>query len=267
MRRSKSSYVIQAVANGLKLLEEFGGPDAELGVTELSNRIGLHKNNVFRLLATLEEQGYVEQCTQSERYRLGRSCLRLGQAFLETRSLPRFARPLLVRLAEETGESAHLGVLSGHDVVHLDGEQADQLVATKLRTGQKLAAHCTALGKVLLAGKSAAALAQLDKERVRAGKLAAHTPATIVDRDKFFEHLRAVASQGWALDLEECAAGLCCVAAPVHDASGAVVAALSVSAPVFRVSEARIHAEVTPRVVAAAGELSARMGWIAPPAS
>jgi DNA-binding IclR family transcriptional regulator len=263
MRRSKSSYVIQAVANGLRLLEEFGGPDAELGVTELSNRVGLHKNNVFRLLATLEQQGYVEQCPQTERYRLGRACLTLGQAFLETRSLSRFARPLLARLAEETRESAHLGVLAGYEVVHLDGEQPDQLVATKLRTGQRLAAHCTALGKVLLAGKSASALAQLDKDRVRAGKLVPYTPATIVDRDKFFEHLRTVSSQGWAVDLEECAPGLCCVAAPVHDASGAVIAALSVSAPVFRVSEARIHDEVMPRVIAAAHELSRRMGWVA----
>ncbi|HEU4429900.1 MAG TPA: IclR family transcriptional regulator C-terminal domain-containing protein, partial [Myxococcota bacterium] len=116
---------------------------------------------------------------------------------------------------------------------------------------------------VLLAGKSPVALAQLDKDRVRAGKLIAHTPATIVDRDKFFEQLRTVASQGWALDLEECARGLCCVAAPVHDAAGRVIAALSVSAPVFRVSESRIHDEVAPRVIGAAGELSLRMGFVA----
>ncbi|HEY8122560.1 MAG TPA: IclR family transcriptional regulator [Myxococcota bacterium] len=261
MRRSKSSYVIQTVANGLRILEEFGGADAELGVTELSNRLSLHKNNVFRLLATLEQQGYVEQCAQTERYRLGPACLALGRAFTETRSLVRAARATLAMLAEETNESAHLGVLSGYDVVHLDGQQPAQLVATTLRIGQNLAAHCTALGKVLLAGKSAAALAQLDKERVRAGKLVAQTPATITDRDKFFEHLRTVASQGWALDLEECAQGLCCVAAPVHDASGAVIAALSVSAPIFRVSEARIHDQVMPRVIAAANELSLRMGY------
>jgi DNA-binding IclR family transcriptional regulator len=261
MRRSKSSYVIQTVANAFRLLEEFNGSDAELGVTELSNRLGLHKNNVFRLLATLEQQSYVEQCAQTERYRLGRACLVLGQAFAESRSLVRFARPVLARLAKETNESTHLGVLSGYEVVHLDGEQPAQLVATALRTGQTLAAHCTALGKVLLAGRSAHALAQLDKDRVRAGKLVAQTPATITDREKFFEHLRTVASQGWALDLEECAPGLCCVAAPVHDASGEVVAALSVSAPVFRVNDARIHDEVMPRVVAAANELSQRLGY------
>jgi IclR family KDG regulon transcriptional repressor len=263
MRRSKSSYVIQAVANGLRLLEEFGGADAELGVTELSIRLGLHKNSVFRLLATLEQQGYVEQCVHTDRYRLGRACLVLGQAFSETRSLLRFARPLLAQLTLSLNETAHLGVLSGHDVVHLAAKPARQLVATAMRTGQRLPAHCTALGKVLLAGKSAAALAQLDKERVRAGKLTAHTPATIVDRDKFFEHLRAVASQGYALDLEECARGLCCVAAPVHDANGIVVAAISISAPVFRVNEARIHEEVMPCVLAATNELSVRMGYAA----
>ncbi len=263
MRRSKSSYVIQTVANAFRLLEEFGGADGELGVTELSNRLGLHKNNVFRLLATLEQQDYVEQCAQTERYRLGRGCLALGQAFADTRGLVRFARPVLAKLAGEMNETAHLGVLSDYEVVHLAGERPDQLVGTSLRTGQRLAAHCTALGKALLAGKSAAALAQLDKERVRAGKLVAHTPATITDRDKFFEHLRTVASQGWALDLEECAPGLCCVAAPVHDASGSVVAALSVSAPIFRVSESRIHDEVLPRVSAAASELSLRMGHVA----
>jgi IclR family KDG regulon transcriptional repressor len=232
-------------------------------VTELSHRLELHKNNVFRLLATLEEQGYVEQCAQTERYRLGRACLALGQAFSETRSLVRFARPLLARLCDDLNETAHLGVLSGHDVVHLAAKPARQLVASAMRTGQRLPAHCTALGKVLLAGKSAAALAQLDKERVRTGRLVALTPATIVDREKFFEHLRAVGSQGWALDLEECATGLCCVAAPVHDAAGAVVAALSLSAPVFRVSDARMHTELMPRVVAAASELSTRMGYAA----
>ena len=262
MRRSKSDYVIQTVANAFRLLEEFGGASAELGVTELSHRLDLHKNNVFRLLATLEQQGYVEQRAETEQYRLGHSCLALGQAFASTRSLVRFARPLLAELAQATNESAHLGVLAGFEVVHLDGEQPEQLVATTLRTGQRLAAHCTALGKVLLAGKSALGLAQLDSERVRAGKLSAQTPATITDRDKFFEHLRTVASQGWATDLEECAAGLCCFAAPVHDASGAVVAALSVSAPVFRVSETRIHSDVMPRVLAAASELSQRMGFL-----
>ncbi len=264
MRRSKSDYVIQTVANALRLLEEFREGEPQLGVTELARRLSLHKNNVFRMLATLEQQGYVEQCAQTEEYRLGRACLALGHAFASTRSLSRFARPLLAKLARECGESAHLGVLSGSEVVHLDGEQPQQLVLTTLRTGSRLSAHCTALGKTLLAGEGTSSLEQLDRgwerERVRAGKLEAKTPATITDREKLLEHLRGVASQGYALDLEECERGLCCVAAPVHAANGSVVAALSISLPVFRADESRLHDVCVPLVTAAAGELSRRLG-------
>ena len=93
MRRSKSDYVIQTVVNALRLLEVFQ-EDEILGVTELSRRLDLHKNNVFRLLATLEEQGYVEQC-DDDRYCLGTACLELGHAFSRTRSIARQARPIL----------------------------------------------------------------------------------------------------------------------------------------------------------------------------
>lgn len=263
MRRSKSDYVIQTVANAFRLLEEFSEREPELGVTELADRLDLQKNAAFRLLATLEQQGYVEQCVETDQYRLGRSCLGLGRAFSDTRDLLRSARPVLAKLALGVEESAHLGVLAGYEVVHVGGQQPRQLVATTLRTGQRLSAHCTALGKALLAGKGTSGLAQLDKDRVRTGKLSAETLATITDRDKFFEHLRSVASQGWATDLEECALGLCCVAAPVQDASGGVIAALSVSAPSFRMSEARLHGELLPQVLVAADDLSRRMGFLA----
>ena len=258
MRRSKSDYVIQTVVNALRLLEVFETEEI-LGVTELARRLELHKNNVFRLLATLEERGYVEQCAD-DRYRLGTACLELGQSFQRTRTLARNARPVLERLCAATGETTHLGVLDGFHVMHLDGEQPDQLVATTLRTGGRLAAHCTALGKVLLAGGSPGSLEKIDEEHLQEGALIAETPATITDREKFIDHLRAVASQGFALDYEECDAGLCCVAAPVRDATGHLVAAISLSAPTFRVSEEVLIDRAGPQVIAAADELSANLG-------
>ena len=118
MRRSKSSYVIQTVANAFELLEQFGGEDAELGVTELSDRLELPKNNVFRLLATLEQHGYIEQCAERDRYRLGRACLGLGQAFGETRSLVRFARPVLAKLTSQTNsEGERIDYAYGSDAL------------------------------------------------------------------------------------------------------------------------------------------------------
>ncbi len=261
MRRSKSDYVIQTVVNALRLLEVFQ-EDEVFGVTELSRRLDLHKNNVFRLLATLEERGYVEQC-DDDRYRLGTGCLELGQAFSRTRSLARQARPILEELCAATGETIHLGVLADFEVVHLDGEQPDQLVVTRLRNGGRLPAHCTALGKVLLAALSPAELERIDREYLSEGGLIGETPETITDREKFIEHLRAVAAQGWALDLEECEPGLACIAAPIHDADGHVIAALSLSAPTLRASEAVLVDRVSTQVVEAANRLSLRLGWAA----
>jgi DNA-binding IclR family transcriptional regulator len=259
LRRSKSDYVIQTVVNALRLLEAFQ-EDEVLGVTELSRRLELHKNNVFRLLATLEQSHYVEQC-EDDRYRLGTACLELGHSFSRTRSLARQARPVLEELCGTTGETIHLGVLADFDVMHLDGEQPDQLVVTRLRTGGRLSAHCTALGKTLLAALSPQELEQIDKDHLGAGALIGETPTTITDRDKFIEHLRGVGAQGWAVDLEECEPGLCCVAAPVHDEQGVVVAAISLSAPTFRASESVMVDRVAPQVVEAANRLSRRLGW------
>jgi DNA-binding IclR family transcriptional regulator len=259
MKRSKSEYVIQTVTNALRLLEQFGDEE-ELGVTELSKRLDLHKNNVFRLLATLEERSYVEQSSGSDRYRLGPRCLELGQALVRNRSLARHGRAALEALVRETGESAHLGALDGFEVMHLDGEQPDRLLVTSLRVGRRLGAHCTALGKTLLACGEPALRGRFDREVIAQAGLVARTAATFTDREKFLDHLGDVARQGFALDLEECEAGLSCVAAPVHDASGAVVAALSISAPSQRLDPEALLQETVPRVVEAAGRLSRDLG-------
>jgi DNA-binding IclR family transcriptional regulator len=259
MRRSKSDYVIQTVTNALRLLEEFRYAE-ELGVTALARRLGLHKNNVFRLLATLEEMRFVEQCAESERYRLGPACLVVGQAFSRMHSLTRLGRSVLEKLVSETSETAHLAVLDRFEVVHLDGEAPKHLVATRVRTGERLPVHASALGKAMLACGDPAEWERVDREWIRGGELPASTEATITDRDKFFEHLRGVAGMGFAIDIEECAPGLCCVAAPIRDANSRVVAALSVSAPVFRVGVDAMHERLVPAVTGAAQEFSRRLG-------
>jgi DNA-binding IclR family transcriptional regulator len=260
MKRSKSDYAIQTVTNALRLLEEFQR-DEELGVTELSRRLVLHKNNVFRLLATLEQRGYVEQCRGSERYRLGVRCMELAQSFTRNDNLLRFARAELEELARVTGESSHLAMLDDNRVVHLAGEQSDQLLGTFLRVGVRLDAHCTALGKALLASAEPAARERFDREWIQTHGLPSYTPATITDREKFFEHLRMVASQGYALDACECVEGLSCVAAPVHDRTGCVVGALSISGPAQRVGAEAPLERLVPQVVASADRLSRQLGW------
>jgi DNA-binding IclR family transcriptional regulator len=259
MKREKREYSIQAVDNVFRVLEAFDAEE-EIGVTELAARLELHKNNAFRILATLTTRGYVEKNEETDRYRLGPACLVLGQAYSRRRSLLVLARRSLCELAAGTGESAHLGVLGDFEVIHVDGEPSERLVATGLRVGRRLPAHCTALGKVLLGCADPKRLEAYDQDLVARGGLAAHTPATLVDREKLVEHLRAVRAQGYAVDLEECEPGLCCASAPVYDAGGRLVAALSVSGPAFRLDPERLAGVVVPQVVRVAESLSRALG-------
>src|ERR1041384_1206290 len=106
VRREKTNYVIQSVSHALDVLEQFNGTTDEIGVTELSKRLKLHKNNVFRLLATLEARGYIEQNKSSENYRLGLKCLQLGQTFIHQMGLLLQSKAVLVDLSKTTQESA-----------------------------------------------------------------------------------------------------------------------------------------------------------------
>lgn len=259
-KKPNSDYAIQTVVNALRLLEAFQ-EDEELGVTQLSKRLVLHKNNVFRLLATLAQEGYIEQSDESDRYRLGVKSLELGQAFGRHATLLRRARPLLVELAEQTREAAHLAVMRGFEVVHLDAEVPDLLVVAASRVGRRLPLHCTALGKALLGCSAERVREDYDRTVVNAGELEGRTTSTIVDPHKFFEHLRTVSVQGFATDLEECEPGLCCAAAPVFDASGRVVAAVSVSGPEFRLGEDRLLGDIVAATMTAAERLSRGLGY------
>src|SRR5262249_9786993 len=136
---------------------------------------------------------------------------------------------------------------------------SQDLVVTALRTGKGLPSHCTALGKVLLACAPPGTLEAYDREVASKG-LGACTEQTIVDRDKLIEHLRHVASRGWAIDFEETAVGLSCAAAPVTGGTGWVLAALSISGPAFRLDRDELEGRIVPAVVHAANGLSRQLG-------
>lgn len=260
MAKPKSDYSIQTVSNALRMLEAFY-TETELGVSELSRRLGLHKNNVFRLLATLEESGYIEQSAETERYRLGTRCLELGHAFSRDHTLMKRARAILEDLAHDTDETTHLAVLRELDVVHLDGVQAEQMVLCALRVGQRLPAHCTALGKVLVACGGPELRERFAHAIGSKSGLPQRTKATIVDAQKLLDELGSVSAQGFAVDNEECEPGMSCVAAPVYDALGNAVGALSVSGPSSRLPEDLLHADIGRAVLASAERLSQELGY------
>jgi DNA-binding IclR family transcriptional regulator len=182
---------------------------------------------------------------------------------------------VLEELVAETGETAHLGILRGQEVAHVDGVLPNQLLLTGSRVGERLPAHCTAIGKALLIGaleKPAAPAnprAEAGARRpaaappgpgILAWKLERFTDGTITDGTKLLDEIRASQLRGYALDLEEFAAGLHCVAAPVRDASERVVAAISLSGPSQRFSRDAVHGEGARAVTAAANRLSRALG-------
>src|SRR3970040_2155669 len=161
VRREKSDYAIQSVSHALDVLEQFFGGPGEIGVTELSKRLKLHKNNVSRLLATLESRGYIEQNRATENYRLGIRCLQLGQSYVQHMGLLRQARPIMAELVRQVRETTYLAVLRRTAVVPVDVIEADRSVRIVSQLGEALPLHCTAPGKAYLAFEQEDDLRQL----------------------------------------------------------------------------------------------------------
>ncbi len=255
VRREKTNYIIQSVSHALDVLEQFSGEGDELGVTELSKRLKLHKNNVFRLLATLEARGYIEQNKATENYRLGVCCLRLGQRFLNQMGLLRQARAVMKQLAKSTCETVFIAVMRNDTVVPLDAVEADQAVRLVSRIGDFLPLHCTAAGKIHLAAADAEFVASLPES------LHKFTEKTIVDRQALMNQLKKIAENGYALDLGEHIEDVRAVAVPVRDYTRAVIGSLALSGPAYRMSQERIEKELVPLMIKAGREFSIRLGF------
>jgi DNA-binding IclR family transcriptional regulator len=256
VKRAKANYLIQSVVHALDLLEEFSGNADELGVTDLSNRLNLHKNNVFRLLATLETKGYIEQNKQSENYRLGIKALQLGQTYIRHSGFLDQARPVLEQIVAACNETAYVGVIKGGEAVYLDAVESTQTVRVVNRIGQQVPVHATAIGKAQIA-----ALSDEELDRILPPELAAFTPATVTDARELKKQLKKVEAQGLAVDNEELERDVRCIAAPVHDYTRKVVGAISISAPAYRMGEERLRKEIAPLLVQAAEQLSRRLGY------
>jgi IclR family KDG regulon transcriptional repressor len=257
MKKAKSDYLIQSVSRALDILEAFTAVEGVLGVTELSRRLKLHKNNVFRLLATLETRGYVEQDKDSGNYRLGMKTFEVASIFTHHLGLVRQARSALEQLAHETGEAAYLGVLDGPWVVGVDMVDTTQPVRVVPHLGQRLPAHAAALGKAQLAFRSR-------EEREDMWKRAAPvslTGRTLAEPSRLADELARAAERDWALEDEELEPGVRGLAAPIRDYARRVVGAIGVRGPAFRLSLERLESELAPRVRAAARDVSKRLGF------
>jgi len=249
-------YQVSTLTRALDILETFTLQTPELSLSEIADRAGLPLSTATRLIVTLQERGYLERLPDSDRYRIGVRVFELGNVYLQSASLEAEARPVLQRLAQECNQTANLGIRDGCDVVHIAVLPPDRPIRFWATVGQRARLHHTGLGKVLLAGLDDDAVAALYGDQ----PLPALTPNTITSLEALLKHLEQVRRDGYALDDEESDIGLRCIAAPIRDHAGAVVAAVSISGPAFELDRDTVNRYI-PIVIAASEEISARLGY------
>ena len=246
---------VQSIGRGFAIIEEIARNREGIGLAELSKRVGLHNSTTFHLVKTLVSLGYVRQLKDSKRYRIGRPLFALAASALDEIEMTSLAAPVLDDLARATGESAHFSVPMGDAVVVLartSGPGAFQLTD---RVGVVRPAHCTALGKIILA-----ALTPAQFERyLQNTELKAFTAKSIVAPERLAREIADVRRAGVAVDDGEFDAELRCVALPVRDFSGQVIGAIGVSGPVWRLSIETLQKKAR-TVRAAADRLSGEFG-------
>ena len=244
-------------ADRVLLIFDLIATDGPLTFREVAGALGLPASSAHSLLKTLVRREYLLLDPDDRRYQLGRRLWEVAQAYVTSDSLPRLAQPIMDRVVAETGETVQMARLDGVENVYLAISESPQPMKLVSAVGKRLYAHATALGKVLLAGLSE------DEARRRLAplQLPRFTPHTIVEQEALFAALGEVRQRGYAVDNEEYVIGCRCIAMPVRDAEGRVIAAMSVSIPTPRYGEemaARTHVALA----GAVEELSVRLGYL-----
>jgi DNA-binding IclR family transcriptional regulator len=249
-----SVAAVQSVDRALSVLEILAA-HGEAGVTEVAAELGVHKSTAFRLVAVLESRGFVEQLADRGKYRLGFGVVRLAGAAAAQLDIAQEGRPICEALAADLEETVNIAILDSDRAVNVSQVRGPAALSTHNWVGQGTPLHATSSGKVLLAhAPEAVRKALLSREMPR------YTSTTITDPEVLQRHLDEIVEQGWGATVEEYEFGLSAVAAPVRDADGSVVAALSVSGPSFRMG-AEDFPRIGRRLVAGADELSRRLGF------
>lgn len=237
------------------MLDVLAGEPYELALSELAARLGQPLATAHRLAATLVEAGFAEQDSASRRYRIAGKALWAGAAYLRSSPVYRAAFLVMQEAARTGAGLIHLGALDGDWVLYLHTVGSPSQLYLYADTGERRPLHATGLGKAILAWQPAELVS-----RIASQKLQRFTKRTICSANELKEELRATRQRGYAIDDEEGVTGLRCVAAPIFDASGRSVAALSMSAPVQVLANAAIESAAA-QIREAAMKVSVQVGF------
>jgi len=226
----------QSLIRALTLLERLSEAPEGVNLTDLSQQLGMPAATVHRLLSTFEELDFVEQDAEQGLWFVGLKAFTVGNAFLNRRDFVASARPHMHRLVEQCGETVNLGVIDQGEVVFISQVESQEVMRMIVRLGSRSPIHASGVGKALLANMPEQRVADILQRR----GLARYTDYSIDNPTALREELEQVRQQGYALDDEEHAVGLRCVAAPIFDENGQALAAISLSGPKARIVDSRL---------------------------
>ena len=249
-------YQVQVLDRAFRILDTLAESGSGISLTEIAERLVLHKSTVHRLIMVLEASRFVERNPTTGKFHLGSRVMELGLSAVSQLDIYGIAGPHLRTLVSETDETAHLAVLRDGEVVSLVSAESNKTLRTPVTVGTRTPAHCTSLGKAILAFGPEEYVDEFLKGRT----LKAYTRKTITSSSRLKAELRAIRARGYAIDNEEREVGLRCIGAPVCNSAGDVIAGVSIAGPAFRITDDRITA-LSDAVVRTAARISASLGY------
>lgn len=244
---------VQSIERAFSILEAVASYPNGLGVTDIARQVALPKSTVARLVATLESLDAVERLPDSEGFRLGPGILSMALQVPYRRHLIALTRPTLLSLAEATGEAVSLCLPDGHRVHYVDQVQSQHHIQVRDWTGCRFPIHVVSPGKLFMAYWDTAVL-----NRYLSRPLERFTPGTITDADVLRQQMAQIRARGVVWTINEFEEGLAGVAAPIHDKTGQIVAALNIYGPTFRFPAGN-QAQITELITAAGRSISTRL--------
>lgn len=248
--------VVQSVDRTLSILELLSDYENGLGITDISERVNLHKSTVHRLLNTLIIKGYVQQNEDTNKYRLTLKLFQLGSKKIEKMNIVNVSRPLLKELMEKTNEVIHLVVREGIEIVYVAKVESQNPIRMYSRIGKKSPMYCTAVGKSMMA--------YMKDEEIQfiweKSNIEQFTEYTVTDFDTFKENIKLIKKQGYAVDEQENEIGIRCIAAPIFDYEKNIVGAISISGSIISFKEEKID-EFSKLIIEYSNKISKELGY------
>jgi DNA-binding IclR family transcriptional regulator len=228
---------VQSLERALTILNKLSEYPDGIQIARLSEQVGLTKSTVHRLLATLSSMNYVVQDEETDKYKLGLQVLFLSRNLLNNNNIVATAKPYLEKLSAEVNETVHLCIEDLGEIIYIDKIESNQTIRMYSRIGSRAPMHSTGVGKILLSGKNQDEFNKLISKITFVKK----TPNTITSKEELILEIEKVKQQGYALDNAENEEVLRCIAAPIFDHKGKIVASFSVSGPTNRVTKEAIN--------------------------